>query len=77
MKTLLIGKMDDMERLLKWLSCAEELFELELVMTEDRTSSDLFECEIKSVSEMEAVLPCYDIVFLCSDMSLNLSLIHI
>ena len=68
MKTLLIGKMDDMERLLKWLSCAEEIFELELVISEDRAGSDRFECEIKPVSQMEELLPCYDIVFLCSDM---------
>ena len=71
MKTLLIGKMDDMERLLKWLSCAEEIFELELVISEDRAGSDRFECEIKPVSQMEELLPCYDIVFLCSDMERN------
>lgn len=31
MKTLLIGKMHKMEKLLHWLACAEEAFELELL----------------------------------------------
>ena len=71
MKTLLIGKMDNMEKFLHWLTCAEEAFELELILSEDRTSSVYFTCEIRHVSEMESLTPCYDIVFVCSDGNLN------
>lgn len=71
MKTLLIGKMQRMEALLHWLACAEEAFELELIMSEDRIASEYFTCEIKHVSEMESLTSCYDIVFLCSDRSLQ------
>lgn len=71
MKVLLIGKMDNMENLLHWLACAEEAFELELILSEDRTSSAYFTCEIRHVSEMESLTPCYDIVFVCSDRNLN------
>ena len=71
MKTLLIGKMSHMEKLLRRLACAEETFELELILSEDRTTSEYFTCEIRHVSEMESLTPCYDIVFLCSDRNLD------
>lgn len=72
MKTLLIGKMSHMEKLLHWLACAEEAFELELILSEDRISSAYFTCEIKHVSEIESLTPGYDIVFVCSDRNLNI-----
>ena len=70
MKVLLIGRMANMEELFQWLNRSEEVFELAEVLSEDRTVSQYFSCEIMPVSEIERISPCYDVVFMCGDMSL-------
>lgn len=70
MKTLLIGRMAKMEQLYIWLNRSEEVFELELVLSEDQTSSDYFTCEIIPVLDIERINPCYDVVFLCCEMNM-------
>ncbi len=70
MKVLLIGRMANMEELFQWLNRSEEVFELAEVLSEDRTVSQYFSCEIMPVSEIVRICPCYDVVFMCGDMSL-------
>lgn len=70
MKVLLIGRMANMEELFQWLNRSEEVFELAQVLSEDRMVSQYFSCEIMPVSEIVRICPCYDVVFMCGDMSL-------
>ena len=65
MKVLLIGRMANMEELFQWLNRSEEVFELAEVLSEDRTVSQYFSCEIMPVSEIVRICPCYDVVFMC------------
>jgi acetyltransferase-like isoleucine patch superfamily enzyme len=62
--------MANMEELFQWLNRSEEVFELAEVLSEDRTVSQYFSCEIMPVSEIVRICPCYDVVFMCGDMSL-------
>ena len=74
MRTLIIGEMDRNEQLYNKLGYSDEVFEINMVVSEDRTSSDVFQCEIIAMEELEGLLmrnqtgflQDYDIVFLCS-----------
>ncbi len=74
MRTLIIGKMDRNEQLYIKLTYSDEVFEINMVVSEDRISSDIFHCEIVTIKELESLLACnyinlvhdFDIVFLCS-----------
>ena len=74
MRTLVIGEMDRNENLYIKLNYSDEVFEINMVVSEDRISSNIFHCKIITVEELENLLICddnkfvqdYDIVFLCS-----------
>ena len=74
MRTLIIGEMDRNEQLYNKLGYSDEVFEINMVVSEDRTYSDVFHCEIMAMEEFERLimnnqygfLQDYDIVFLCS-----------
>lgn len=68
MRALLIGNMKQMEFLYSWMELSTEVFEIEMVVSEDRKTSDLFLCDIKSVVEINDISMDYDIYFLCSEL---------
>lgn len=66
MKTLLIGERKLMEDLYPWLQRSDEVFEISMIISETDIHSNLFECDIKPVSELMDMTLDYDVVFLCS-----------
>lgn len=68
MRALLIGSMGQMEFLYSWMELSTEEFEIDTIVSEDGTTSDLFLCDIKTVLELEDIEMNYDIYFLCSDL---------
>lgn len=74
MRTLIIGEMDRNEQLYHKLGYSDEVFEITMVVSEDRTSSDVFQCEIIAMEVLERLLmnnqfgflQNFDVVFLCS-----------
>lgn len=67
-QTLLIGNMEQMEVLYKWLQCSNETFEINMVISENATSSEYFTCDIKPVSELSDIELQYDVIFICSSL---------
>ena len=68
MRVLMIGNMKQMEFLYSWMEISTEVFEIDLVVSEDATSSDLFSCDIKSIVELNDISLDFDIYFLCSEL---------
>lgn len=66
MKTLLIGNMKFMEELFPWLQRSDEMFEIDMIISEDNVVSELFACDIKPVQELVNMELNYDIFFVCS-----------
>lgn len=60
--------MDRIERFCYWMANAKEVFEIDLIISEDRVSSEYFTCDIKSVSELETLKDDYEIIFICSQL---------
>lgn len=66
MKTLLIGDMKLMEDLYPWLLRSNEIFEIDMVISENEIFSELFVCDIKPVQELISMTLNYDVFFICS-----------
>ena len=66
MRTLLFGDMKLMEDLYPWLQCSNEVFEIDMVISENDMASELFTCEIKPVQELIDMVLDYDVYFICS-----------
>ena len=67
MNILLIGNMERIDKLYEWLNAANEVFEVSLIISEDKMVSEKFVCSVKPLSELEQLKNEYDIVFICSE----------
>ena len=49
-------------------NAANEVFEVSLIISEDKMVSEKFVCSVKPLSELEQLKNEYDIVFICSEV---------
>lgn len=66
MKILLVGDMKQMEDLYPWLQRANEVFEINMIISENGMVSETFVCDIKSMKEISNLELNYDKIFICS-----------
>ena len=66
MKTLLVGDMKQMEDLYPWLQRSNEVFEINMIISENDMVSETFVCDIKSMDEIRDIELNYDKFFICS-----------
>lgn len=71
MLTWLIGNMKDMEYLYQWLQVSNEIFEVNMIFSEDDISSEVFTCDIRPIDELISTILDYDICFVCSPLDEN------
>lgn len=67
MKTLLIGDMKQMEDLYPWLQRSYEVFEINMIISENDMVSETFICDIKPIKEWVNIELNYDKIFICSE----------
>lgn len=68
MHTLLIGDMERLDRLYHWLELSTELFDVELILSENELTSKYYSCPVKPLDFLNSIQKGYDIVFLCSSL---------
>ena len=68
MRTLLIGDMERLDRLYHWLELSTELFDVELILSENELTSKYYSCPVKPLDFLNSIQKGYDIVFLCSSL---------
>ena len=67
MKTLLIGDMKRIDKLYCWLEKAEEIFDIELIISENELESPYYDCRIEPMNVLNHIIGGeYELVFICS-----------
>lgn len=68
MKTVLIGDMKKINKFYYWLEKADEIFHVELIISENELESQYYSCRIEPMKAMGLVIEeRYDRIFICSD----------
>lgn len=66
MKTLLLGDLKQMEDLYPWFQLSDEVFEIDMIISENRMVSEIFSCDIKPIQALADMPLDYDLFFICS-----------
>ena len=71
MHTLLIGDMKQMEDLYCWLQYSDKIFEIDTIISETDTPTEIFTCDIKPIFELNSMNLNFDIIFICSTLAIR------